>query len=366
MFQHPRIIKTIATRPQRWPLLAAIAIATIVLSGCSIRFNNQQPVSTAGIFKSADSATSWTPHNLFLHSGGSGSMDGVNVLDLSFDPQDFDAIYLNSESSGLLYSYDAGSSWQQAVALGNTKIEAVVIDPRNKCVIYVTAANTIRKSVDCSRTYAEVYIDTRADKVLTALAIDSFNNLVVYAGNTVGDILKSFDGGATWQVIHRIPNQLIRTILIDPNDTRIIYVATQNNGIYKTTNAGADWADINDGLRQFSSVFDFRDLMFDSSQRDSLLLVSKYGLLKTTDGGGTWEPFQLITPPTSVDIFAAAINPQNNREFYYATASTFYKTVDGGENWITTRLPSASRPATLLIDPRQPNVIYMGMYGVSQ
>ena len=344
---------------------ALFIILAGLISGCSISFGNKTPAGLAGVFKSGDQAVNWAPSNLFLYSGGSGSIDGVSVIGLRFDPEDLDALYLNSESSGLLYSYDAGVSWQQARDLANTRIESVAIDPKNKCVIYATVANTIRKSVDCNRSFAEVYIDTRADKFLTALAVDAFNNLVIYAGNNGGDILKSHDGGVTWQVIKRL-NQPVKKILIDPNDTRIIYLATQTSGIFKTTNAGGDWFDLNEGLKPYSAAFEFRDLIFDASQRDALLLVAKYGLLKTDDGGGTWQPLSLITPPASVDIFTAAINPQDNREIYYATASTFYKTVDGGQNWITTRLPTVARPSVLLIDPRQPNLLYLGLAVVSQ
>src|SRR3989344_1421298 len=82
-----------------------------------------------------------------------------------------------------------------------------LFDPRNKCVIYSSFANTIRKSVDCNRSFREVYIDTRAEQFITTLAVDSFNNLLVYAGNTGGDILKSFDGGSNWQVINPLEKQ---------------------------------------------------------------------------------------------------------------------------------------------------------------
>jgi photosystem II stability/assembly factor-like uncharacterized protein len=94
--------------------------------------------------------------------------------------------------------------------------------------------------------------------------------------------------------------------------------------------------------------------------------VAKYGLLKTNDGGQTWQAISLITPPASTDIYSVAINPQNNLEIYYATASTFYKTVDGGQNWITRRLPTGAVATYLYVDPLEPNVIYMGMSNLNR
>ena len=121
------------------------------------------------------------------------------------------------------------------------------------------------------------------------------------------------------------------------------------------------WAEINDGLRQYSGAFEYKDLIFDLTLPDALLLIAKYGLLKTEDGGRTWQGISLITPPASTDIFAVAISPVNNQEIYYATASTFYKTVDGGKNWITKRLPSNARASYLAVDPLDPNVLYLGL-----
>ena len=344
--------------------LILLAIAAVFVSGC-IRFGGSNPPSVAGIFKSFDKGNTWVEKNLFLYSGGVGSIAGINVVNLTFDPQDNRAIYLAAQADGLLYSYDAGDSWQKAWAMSNGKVESVVVDPKNKCVVYATLANTVLKTVDCSRSWSEVYIDTRADKALTALAVDSYSNLVVYAGNSAGDILKSLNGGGNWQVIERLNNPIVK-ILINPSDTRIIYVATKNQGIFKTTDTGANWDDINEGLKPYSASLEYRNLIFDPTLPDSLLLVAKYGLLKTDDGGSSWRAIELITPPASADIFSVAINSKDNKEIYYATASTFYKTVDGGQNWITKRLPTGATATYLAVDPVDPNILYLGLSNLNR
>ncbi|MAF13329.1 MAG: hypothetical protein CMI53_00345 [Parcubacteria group bacterium] len=336
-----------------------LILASIFLTGCTISFGGSNTPSVSGVFKSFDRGNTWITKSLFLHSGGTGTISGVNVINLTFDPQDNRAIYLATETDGLLFTYDGGDSWQKAKQVGNGRIEAVAIDAKNKCVIYATFTNTVLKSVDCSRTWAEIYIDTRADKNVTALAVDFFNSLIVYAGNSAGDILKSTNGGTTWQVIHRLNNPITK-ILINPNDTRVLYLATNNNGIFKSTNSGISWIDINDGLKQYSGSMEYRNLIFDASQSDGLMLVAKYGLIKSNNGGATWNALNLITPPATADIFSVAINPQNNKEIYYATASTFYKTTDGGQNWITKRLPSNAVATYMQVDSNDPNILYMG------
>lgn len=336
-----------------------VFLIAIVVSGC-VQFGETPPPAVVGVFKSFDKGDTWVEKNLFLHSGGVASINGVSVKELVFDPEDPRAIYLNSKTSGLFYSYDSGESWQKANPIGDGLIESVAIDPLNKCVVYATYANTILKSVDCSRNWGEVYIDTRPDKLVTALAVDHVNNLIVYAGNSAGDIFKSLDGGSNWRVVERLNNP-VKKIMIDPEDSRVLYVATQSNGIYKSESAGADWYDLNDGLKPYSGSFEYKQLIFDPTKSNSLMLVSKYGLIKTDDGGATWTPLTLITPPASTDIFSVAINRANGQEIYYATGSTFYKTFDGGENWVTKRLPSTGYAAYMVNDPIDPNVLYMGM-----
>lgn len=340
--------------------LIFLLLAIVFITGCTISFGNSKAPSVAGVFKSFDKGNTWIERNLFLHSGGTGTISGVNVLSLTLDPQDNRAIYFASDTDGLLYSYNAGDSWMKADPVGDGRIESVVVDPKNKCVIYATFANTILKTVDCSRSWTEIYIDTRADKNVTALAVDNYNSLLVYAGNSAGDVLKSVDGGRNWRVLERLKSPIAK-ILINSNDTRFIYIATKKSGLYKTTNGGVSWIDINDGLKQYSGSFEYKNLIFDLDLPDSLLLVAKYGLIKTNNGGETWEAINLITPPATTDIYSVAINPQNSREIYYATASTFYKTTDGGQNWITKRLPTNAVATYLQVDPVDPNIIYLGL-----
>jgi len=56
-----------------------------------------------------------------------------------------------------------------------------------------------------------------------------------------------------------------------------------------------------------------------------------------------------------------AVNPQNTQEIYYVTNTTFYRSLDGGENWKTIKMPTSAIGWKLLIDPKEPNIIYLGI-----
>ncbi|MFA6321875.1 MAG: hypothetical protein WCX71_00155 [Candidatus Buchananbacteria bacterium] len=339
--------------------LIIFVFAAMLLSGCTLQLGGSNTPTVAGVYKSVDSGVTWQAKNLFLHSKGVGQISGVNVSGLTFDPSDRKALYINSDTAGLLYSYDSADSWMKANGIGNAKIYSVAIDPKDRCTIYATYNNTIIKSSDCNRSWTETYLDARAEKLVTALAVGLDDSKIIYAGNNAGEVLKSSDAGATWQTINRVGDQIVK-IMVDPFSPQTIYFATKSKGIFKAENAGLNWVNINNELKSFSGALEYKSLIFDLSQPNSLILAAKYGLLKTTDGGLNWEPIKLITPAGATDIYSVAVNPKNNQEIYYSTATTFYKSTDGGVNWVTKRLPTNTAGTAMLIDPSDPKIIYLG------
>jgi len=311
-----------------------------------------------GVFKSTDKGESWQ-QKAAVAAVKPGSIANANVATMVFDPQDSKTIYLGTAENGLLYTTDGAESWVQAGALSSGRINAVAVDAKEKCNIYAAAGNRIFKTSDCARTWQTVYIDTRADQVVTAVAVDSFNPTLIYAGFSGGDLFKSNDAGASWTAIRRFGNQISK-ILVNYYDTRILYVGTAGSGIWKSVDGGANWVDLNEKLREYGGSMEFKNLVLDFSKRDSLILASKYGLLRTSDGGGTWQPISLLTPPGSVDIFSLTLNPQNGNEIYYGTTSTLYKSVDGGVKWVTRKLPTSRAATFLLADPNNGNIVYLG------
>ena len=97
------------------------------------------------------------------------------------------------------------------------------------------------------------------------------------------------------------------------------------------------------------------------SETDTIFLATAYGLLKSGDKGVTWEQIQVIPPEKKATINALAVNPENSQEIYYVTNTTFYRSVDGGENWSSRKLPTSRAGWKLLIDPKNPSIIYMGV-----
>jgi len=174
----------------------------------------------------------------------------------------------------------------------------------------------------------------------------------------------------------------IRRVAIDPSDSDVVYAAS-NRGIFKSTDAGQSWFEINDGLPphpdpseldpSFFDTLDVSAFAIDPSTpqtiytgilptlvrlRDGRFIEVPGGFFKSLDGGSQW-----FAPTDHFTAFALVVDP-GNPDAIYAAAIDFWKTTDGGVNWLRTPLPL--RPAMeIALAPSDSNTIYLGVHSGS-
>lgn len=314
-----------------------------------------------GVWKTSDRGTTWTNKRaLVTGSKVTATAAQFNVLSMAMDPQDNKTIYLATGEHGLAYTLDGGDSWQLAKIGSVAKITAIAVDPKHKCTVYAASANQIYKTETCARDWEKIFFEPRTEVVFTRIAVDSYNPTILYAGTSDGDILRSQDGGITWQKINRIDGVPVTSLVIDAKDTRMIYVGTSSDGIYKTTDSGATWTHIK---KQFGDLTDGRrvtQVVLDPVEENVIYNVCKYGILKSPDGGETWSALNLISPPGTIKINSLAIDPKNNKSLVYTGVSTLQFSTDGGTNWQPKKLPTTQAGSVVMIDPMDSNVMYLG------
>ncbi|MFH1233980.1 MAG: YCF48-related protein [Patescibacteria group bacterium] len=344
-------------------LLLCLTIG-LVTTGCSINFSGGGTSGSGidgGIFRSNNKGDTWLQKTLIpTVSGQPKNFSAIDSNSLAMDPSDNKAIYYGSVDSGLFYSYDSSNTWRIADGLGRTTISNVAVDPKYKCIIYATIANKLYKSSDCNRNWAQVYFDNDLNVGISALAIDNSNNSIVYIGTSRGEIIRSSDRGASWQTINRFENRVAK-IIVSQSDSKLIFVATNSKGIFRSTNAGETWVDLSDKLKEFDEGSRFQDLIISESDKATVFLATRYGLLKSADNGNSWKKIELITPEDGATINSIAVSPKNAEEIYYVTNTTFYRSIDNGQNWTTKKLPTTRAGWKLLIDPKNENFIYLAV-----
>ncbi len=97
------------------------------------------------------------------------------------------------------------------------------------------------------------------------------------------------------------------------------------------------------------------------------------GLWKTTNAGTTWEPvFDSITSVSSIG--AVEVAPSDTAVVYVGTGDMptggninegdgIYKSIDGGRTWAHLGLDSSKQIPSILVDPRDPNLVMVAAQG---
>lgn len=321
-----------------------------------------------GIYKTVNKGDIWQQKVLIPSiSGAPKSFSAVSVASMALDPSDEKAIYFGSEGNGMFYSYNGGNEWMVADKLIRATIRSIAVDNNFKCTIYAAAGNRLYKSTDCNRSWKEVYYDNDVAARVSYVAIDHYNSSNIYIGISRGDVIKSENGGQDWYTITRLDSE-IKKIVIDPNDSRKMYALTGSK-VHITTDGGVSWVEfesLNKAIKEYKLSDKIKDLVVTKSEERKIFVATYYGLIRSDNGGETWEKISLIPPEKKATINAIAVNDNNTKEIYYVTNTTFYRSSDGGESWATKKLPTTKAGWNLIIDPTDPNIIYMGVKGLQQ
>lgn len=358
---------------KKWQLLLIIPIL-LVLGGCSLSVKTKDgSASDGGVFVSANKGDTWRQMPFIPTISGMENLTNTNILQMHMDPSDSGAVYLASEKNGLFYTYNVARGWSKTYSLPERAVNGIAVDKNNKCIYYVAMDNKLYKTIDCGRFFTENYYDNNIGVLVTAVAVDHYNSQNVYLGTSRGDVLRSLDGGVSWRTIQRL-NDSIRKILINPQDSRSVFVATAKNGIfrfnasggasleeleqYRNTFDNTNWTDYNVSLKEFNLGFNFKDLVF-SAADNSLLLATDKVILRSYDEGLTWVRLPLLTPEHDAMITSLAVNPKDAKEIFYVTNTSFYRSVDNGENWAVKKLPSTRSASSILVDFQNPDILYV-------
>ena len=154
------------------------------------------------------------------------------------------------------------------------------------------------------------------------------------------------------------------------------YVGTRNGGVWKTTNSGTTFEPVFDDMHQ-QSIGAVAVAPSDQNQvwvgtGESFVVRYSYsgnGIYKSNDAGATWqhmglEPTQhiarILIHPTNPDVvYAASMGPLHTR----SPDRGVYRTRDGGRTWEKVLyLDDQTGVIEMVMDPRDPNVIYAASY----
>ena len=200
---------------------------------------------------------------------------------------------------------------------------------------------------------------------VNAIIVDPNNPNIYYAGAPAGGIWKSTDSGLTWIPLgDKLPQIGVSGIAIDYNNSNIIYIATGDDdggdtssvGVLKSIDGGLTWNST--GLNALISPSSMNDIYISPSDSNTLWVGTNNGVYKTNDGGATWTN---ANNTAGLNIKDIKIKPDNPNTIYAVTTTSFYLSNNGGFSFALTGfgLPASSSRLVLEVTPANPNAVFV-------
>jgi hypothetical protein len=292
-------------------------------------------------------------------TGGGGFVTGMVI-----HPTAADVMYVRTDVGGAYKWNAATQTWRQLVTDasmpdevrgGKYGVESIALDRLNPSVLYLTAApsggsadGALYKSTNGGQTFIRTGLSSTIDPngdfrtLGERVAVDPNNSNVVYAGTATGGLKVSTNGGTSFaQAGGPLATDHVITVAFEPSGgtlngkTRVIYAVTKSGAtskIYRTSDAGATWSQINNGVGPSG---DFRDLDIGSN-----------GTLWVTQSGGTWRYANAAWSQAHArSANSVVVSPQDPNAVYITEAGNngrTFRTTNGGASWTTINMTRSS------------------------
>lgn len=369
-------------------LLGIIIVTPFVLSIAGVNIFELGAVGggpkrgEAVIMRSLNSGVEWEDASI---SGNKNTAFPKEILSLAFHPQNADTIFLGAKSSGLWKSTNRGAFWEKITDTSGiigprSDVYKVAISRSNPDIMYIAIfqdnLGRVFRSDDGSASFREVYFVTSNRFVVFDLFVNPINSNHVLIATGQGGLLETKDGGRTWRVVKWF-TEAIEKIIVNPIDPREIFVITASDNLFKSVDGGANFAELRPEARSiedqgiipstprpnpFGNVFTTRDrisaFLFDPNNFFTIFMGSVEGLLRSNDGGFSWERLNLLIPPEDLPISALAVHPRSSQVIFAGAGTQLHQSSDGGVSWSFATFPVTSRIRSLWISSLEPQLMF--------
>jgi|GEM_PF-1107918 len=399
IFNYTAPIGALAIDPQNSSIVYA-GIGMPRIGHCDI--NRWRPIQIKGaIFKSTDAGESW---RMIRNTG----IDTTALIYyLSVHPTNSNILYAVTHL-GVYKSTDSGENW----LLKNNGLptfddstfpRSIAINPTNPSQLFLTIWSDtviawrggVWQSTNAGEVWAPCTTGLPRAKYIDII-INSRNPIVLYAGGCYygsGGVYKTTNQGQTWSRITtslNVQRGWVRFygtpqpygLTMNQADTAMLFY-TSAVAVVRTTNAGQTWQQCytesigpDDNWKSRGlEITCIRHIVVDPIDSNKIYVgLGDGGTWRSTDRGNSFKWIHDEMQPTGNTDFFIAIHPESSNILYAATgpwttdSGLIWRSSDAGENWIllSTNLPGRRAICPILIDPTNPQVIYIWMnrYGV--
>jgi photosystem II stability/assembly factor-like uncharacterized protein len=275
--------------------------------------NNAIVGSHGGIWYTSNGGMQW--------NGAMGLLD-MEIRSLQSSPLNPSQLWLASWGSGVWQRSSPNAQWQRISTQVLPVDYAITVapDPYTTGRVFVGDFPTLWESTD-----GTTFFNTGITENEFSFAFDPTSPSTVYIATQKNGVYKSSaagDGGLQWSPSNgnlmpwptAAGNFIdVRSIVIDPNSPQTLFIGTNGEGLFKTTDAGNSWQNV----LAPTGIIDC--LLLAGSPATLYACVGGSGMQASTDGGGTWSDISPGLPSQDVNGLAAD-----------GTTGTLYATVGPG------------------------------------
>jgi photosystem II stability/assembly factor-like uncharacterized protein len=306
---------------------------SVVYAGTGSEAIRANVTTGRGVYKSTDAGDSWS----FI-----GLENAGQVGDIIAHPQNPDRVFVaamghpfgKNEQRGVFRSTNGGDTWEKVLyASDSTGAVDLAFHPEKPNVVYATMWRAERKP------------------------------WTIISGNDGGDgLYKSTDGGDTWTKLETgLPSGLVGKIdlAVTPAAPDRVYALVEapgdEQGLYRSDNAGESWRQVSDKKALMSRPFYFTHLFAHPKDPDQIF-VGNVRYYVSDDGGETFETKEV----THVDVHDLWINPETPRIRIQGNDGGATVSLNGGKSWSTQHNQPTAELYQVNVDERVPYWLYAG------
>jgi photosystem II stability/assembly factor-like uncharacterized protein len=256
-------------------------------------------------------------------------------------PIRFEKIFI--ETIKLEYSTDNGTSWTDIGTTTNDD-EFIWVVPNivsSNCLIRISDDSDPLVS-DMSDAVFSIEVGPLPNWRLLSSGVDSsiisvdiVDTLISYAGTKNGRVLKTTDGGETWQNLFTSHGGDVTSIFAVSEQKAFIIVNSETSTrIRRTLSFGASWGTVYEDTSPGAHLNAIH--MFDEDNGFAIgnPVGGQWVLLSTTDGGANWSSTGSLSQNGSETGFANSLDWTGNQMGWFGTNNNrVYNTTDGGNSW---------------------------------
>ncbi|KAB1155097.1 YCF48-related protein [Flavobacterium luteum] len=305
--------------------------------------------SNAGVYKTTDGGDTWKIQLSELTPALPGNYYFRNIEFLNENIG-----FLGTLNGVFFKTIDGGTNWTIITNFSTNPpaicgLDAVGLSTIYGCGAYFSPAYII-KSIDSGQTWQYIDMSTYANALVEILFQDENIGFASGKNDKGGMILKTIDGGITWEEVYNtsIPGEYVWKLELLPTNSDIVFGAVESVAPLK----GKFVKSIDNGISWIS-----KEMPYTSIQAVGFITenhgwmggyteaVTSMPFLETTDGGATWNEIGVGSNLNRIFIFSD--------QLAYASGTTIYKFSD--TNLATPKFSESNRKP--LIASVQPNPI---------